>query len=128
MLSLRELDPALRTRTRNALVGPNPGGEIGRVMAVVARVLPAAQPPVDHLLPDMSRRGTERRHAVDHIDDEVVAIEVVEHDHVEGRGRRAFLLVSADGDGGVIGAPVRGWMSERGVAVVRDYEGHDVLV
>ena len=71
----------------------------------------------------MSRRGTERRHAVDHIDDEVVAIEVVEHDHVEGRGRRAFLLVSADVDVGVIGAPVRQTMNQPGVAVVREYHG-----
>src|SRR5207245_10542090 len=103
-LSMSKLDLALRTSTRKAQVGPNPGGDIGRVLAVVARVLPAAQPPVDHLLPDMSRRGTERRHAVDHIDDEVVAIEVVEHDHVDGRGRRGFLLVSADVAVGVIGA------------------------
>ncbi len=40
-------------------------------------------------------RVGEAGHAVDHVHHEVVAVEVVEHDHVERRRRRALLLVAA---------------------------------
>src|SRR5919204_4848767 len=105
-LSLSELDPALRTRTLKRLVGPFPVEDLGGVLAVVARVLAAAQARVDHLLPNVRRPGSERRHAVDDVDDEVVAVEGVEHDHVERRRRGPIFLVAANVDVGVVGPPV----------------------
>ena len=43
----------------------------------------------------LRRALAEPGHAVDHVDDEVEAVEVVQHHHVERRRRRALLLVAA---------------------------------
>ena len=56
--------------------------------------------------------------AVDHVDDEVEAVEVVQHDHVERRRRRALLLVAAHVDVLVVRAPVRQPVDEPRIAVV----------
>src|SRR5205823_9775039 len=116
-LSLRELDPAFRTRTRNPSVRPGPARDLGRVLAVVARVLPAAQAVVDHLLADVGGLRTERRDPVDDVDHEVIAVEVVEHDHVERSRCRALLLVAAHMKVVVIRAPVGKAVDEPRVAV-----------
>src|SRR5438445_6443544 len=119
-LTLSELEPALRTRTRNDLVWPDPIHDFGRILAVVPRVLSGAQPLIDHLLADVRRLRAQRRHAVDDVYDQVITIEIVEHDHVEWRGRRAFLLVSAHAVVGVIGTPVRAAMNQPRIAVVSE--------
>src|SRR5438445_12289519 len=117
-LSLSELDPALRTRTRKALVWPDPIHDFRRILAVVARVLPSAQTLIDHLLADVRRLRAERRHAVDDIHDKVIPIEVVEHDHVERRGGRPLLFIATHVDVGVIGSPVREAMDQPWIAVI----------
>src|SRR5947207_13270811 len=58
-LSLRELDPAIRTRTRNPSVRPGPARYLGWVLAVVASVLPTAQAVVDYVLADEGGIRTE---------------------------------------------------------------------
>ena len=57
-----------------------------------SRVGTRPQLPIHHLLPELRRPRTEARDAIDHVHDEVEAVEVVEHDDVEGRRRRALLL------------------------------------
>ena len=52
--------------------------------------------------------------------DQVKSIEIVEHDHVEGRGGGAFFLITADVEVPVIGSPVGQAVNEPGVAVVRE--------
>jgi hypothetical protein len=59
-------------------------------------------------------------HAVDHVHDQVEAVEVVEHHHVERRGGGALLLVAAQAEALVIGPPVGEPMDQPGVAVERD--------
>ncbi len=107
--SLRLLEPALTTRTRT----PRPTSAArsssrisGASSPSVARVGAAAQPLVDHPLPQVRRPRAEPGDAVDHVHDQVEAVEVVEHDHVERRRRRALLLVAADVDVRVVRAPV----------------------
>src|SRR6266568_1545269 len=95
-LTFNELEPALTTRTLKRLVRPNPVRHVGGVLSVVARVLAVAHAIVLHPLPDVRGPGAEARHAVDHVHDQVKPIQVVEHDHVEGRRGRALLLVAAD--------------------------------
>src|SRR5687768_6287139 len=46
------------------------------------------------------------RHPCDHVLDQVESVEVVEYRHVEWRRGRAFLLVAADMQVAVVGAPV----------------------
>ena len=65
------------------------------VLAVLACPGAASQPLLLHLPPQVAGPRGKAGNAVDRVDDEVKAIEVVEHDHVEGRGGRAFLLVAA---------------------------------
>src|SRR5690349_10925172 len=91
------LDPALTTRTRMPSgTRPRPVADLGGVVADLARVAPQPQALVDHLLAEPGRTRTESRRPVDHVDDEVEAVHVVEHHHVERRRRRALLLVAAD--------------------------------
>src|SRR4051794_11024796 len=73
-LTFSELEPAFRTRTRKPLIGPDPADDLGRVLPVVARVLPAAQTVVDHLLAYARGLGAERRGPVDDVDHEVVSV------------------------------------------------------
>src|SRR5581483_4462759 len=120
--SLRLDDPALTTRTRTS-VGPGPRAYCGRVLAFLARVGAGADAFVCHVLAELGGVRHEARHAVDHVDDQVEAVEVVEHDHVERRGGRALLLVPAHVEVVVVGAPVRQAVDEPGVAVVREDDG-----
>ena len=62
--------------------------------------------------------GGQARDAIDHVDGQVEAIQIVAHDHVEGGGGRALFLVAADVQVGVIGAPVGEPMNQPGIAVV----------
>src|SRR5674476_670762 len=83
--SFRLLDPALTTRMRigsSGSVRPGPGPDLGRVLALHARVRPRHQAPVDHQLANVRGPWPQARHAVNHVHHEVEPVEVVEHDHV----------------------------------------------
>src|SRR5712664_1770721 len=69
----------------------------------------------------MGRARGEPGHAVDHVHDQVEPIEVVEHHHVEGRGRGALLFVAAHVQLVVVAAAVGQPEDQPGVAG----EGHD---
>src|ERR1700681_4630309 len=73
-----------------SLIRPGPVGNVGWVLTVIARVLAVPETLVDHVLADVRRLRAEARHAVDHVHHEVEAIEIVQHHHVERRGRRAL--------------------------------------
>ena len=63
-------------------------------------------------------RCAEAGHPVDHVHDEVVAVHVVEHDHVERRRGRALLLVAAHVQVAVVRPPVGQPVDQPRVAVV----------
>ena len=90
---------------------------------MLARVGAVAQSLVDHLLAQVGGALAERGYAIDHVDDEVEAVEVVEHHHVERRRRRALLLVAAYVDVGVVGAPVGEPVDQPRIAVVGEDDG-----
>ena len=97
---------------------PRPGADLGVVLAVLAGVGTGTETTLLHLLTQV--RGTlgEPGNAVDHVDHEMEAIEVVEHHHVERRRRRPFLLVAADMEVRVVPAPVGEPVDQPRVAVV----------
>ena len=66
-------------------------------------------------------RASRARGPVDHVDDQVVAVEVVEHHHVERRGGRAVLLEPVHVQAVVVAAPVGEPVDQPRVAV----EGED---
>ncbi len=79
---------------------------------------PRADPGVVHALAQTRGLRPQVRDPVDDVDDEVVPVEVVEHDHVERRRRRALLLVAAHVDVRVARAAVGEAVDEPRVAVV----------
>ena len=85
----------------------------GNVLRVLDELLP------DRLL-DVGGARTKTRHPVDDVGDEVKPIEVVQYDHVERGGRRAFLLVAADMQVVMIGAAIGQAMDEPRVSVIRE--------
>src|SRR5690606_9184601 len=93
----------------------------GDVGAVLAGPGAGREARVDHGLPQARSLLAQGGYAVDDIHDQVIAVEVVEHDHVEGRGGGALLLVAAHVQIVVIGAPVGEAVDQPGVAV----EGED---
>jgi hypothetical protein len=62
------------------------------------------------------------RHPVGHVHDQMKAVEVVEHHHVERRGRGALLLVAAHMQVGVVGAAVGQAVDQPGIAVVGEQD------
>ena len=61
---------------------------------------------------------TQSGHAVDDIGDQVKPIEVVQHDHVEGSGRRALFLVAAHVQVVMIRAAIGQPMDEQRIPVI----------
>src|SRR5262245_54488209 len=89
--SFRLVEPALTVRTViNDSVRPDPVAHGRLVLAVLARPDAAAQPLLDHVLPQARRLRREAGDPVDDVDHEMEAVEVVAHDHVKRRGRAAL--------------------------------------
>src|SRR2546423_19784 len=110
-------EPALRTSTASddgmmstRLARPDPVADHRHVLAMLAHVTRMRDQNVAELLFHLRGLGGETRHAFDCLDREVIAVELVEHDHVERRGRGAFLGKAAHMHavmvGAVIGQPV----------------------
>src|SRR5438309_8752687 len=122
--SFRLLEPALTTRIRDAASpnsgGPDPVPDRWFVLAVGPGVGAGLQPVVLHELANPGGLLAETGHPVDHIHDEVEAVEVVQHDHVERGGRGPLLLVAADVEIGVVGAAIGQAVDQRGVPVISE--------
>src|SRR5918995_3154326 len=86
--SFRLLEPALTTRTRTMLLEsgrPGPFADARDVLAVLPRVRTSGDPAVDHELPDVRGSRSESGNAVDHVHDQMKAVQVVPHHYVERR-------------------------------------------
>src|SRR4030081_474476 len=94
-LTFSELEPALTTRTFTGpgSMWPGPVADVGGIVADFAGVLPVPHPLVLHELADGRGLRSQPVHAVDHVHDEMEAVEVVEHHHVERRRRRSLFFV-----------------------------------
>ena len=79
---------------------------------------------VDHLLTNRGSVLSEAGDPIDDIDHEVVAVEVVAHDHVEGGRRRAFLDVAAHVEVVVSVTAIREAMDQPRVAVIGEDDRH----
>src|SRR4051812_2815254 len=119
--SFSDVEPALTTSARTASSFPRPLDDVSDVLAVLARPLPGPQARVDKMLTQRRSPGSETGNAVDHVDGEAVAVEVVEHHHVERRRRGAVLLEAVDVETGVVASLVREPVHEPRIAV----EGED---
>src|SRR5205814_161808 len=76
---------------------PCPVSHLGGVLALLAGVGAGLDALVDHELADVAGRGGQAGYPVDHVHDQVVAAQGVQHDHVQGRGGGGLVLVPVDG-------------------------------
>lgn len=92
MVALRELEPGFRARIRITPTGcssrPSPILDISRVFAIRTRVVPCLLASLSHVPKDLAGPVRQSRHTVDDVHYQPIAIDVVEHGHVEGGGRR----------------------------------------
>src|SRR6266702_1480401 len=123
-------EPALRTRTASdagmtstRLARPRPVADLRHVVAVLAYVARMLDQCIAELLLHMRGFGRKPWHALDRLDREVVAVELVEHDHVERRRRGAFFDEAADMQAGMVGAVISQAMDQGGIAVIGENHG-----
>src|SRR5260370_11794499 len=77
------------------LLAPPPVRDFRNVVAVLADIVLVLDQLVAQRLLEVSGPSAELRQSVDHVHDQVEAVQFVEHDHVERGGGRAFLFVAA---------------------------------
>ena len=102
--------------------GPLPVGDLGQIHAVRGDVLPVLDELVAHLLHGVGAAVAELGQALDDVDDEVEAVELIEHAHVKRRCDRALLDVAAD-EHVLVVAGVRQLVDELRVAVEGEDDG-----
>src|SRR5690349_9304434 len=105
-------------RSTGTSTDPGPVADLGEVFAGTPDVVVVLHPLVHHGLAYRRGPAGQPRYPVDDVDDEVVAVHVVEYQHVERSRRGALLLVPAHVDLVVVGAPVGQPVDEPRVPVV----------
>src|SRR6185295_8802157 len=101
---------------------PLPVLDLRHVVAVARDVLAMLDQLVAHALPQVCRLRAETRDVIDHGFDQMIAIEIVQHRHVERRRRGAFFLVTAHVQVGVAMTPVGQAMDQPRIAVKREQD------
>src|SRR5438552_11492218 len=99
---------------------PLPVADLRHVLTITVDVVLVIHQPVTKELLGVGGTSCKTRDPIDHITDEMKTIDFIEHHHVEGRGRRSFLLVAAHMQAVVIGASIGQAMDEPGIAVKRE--------
>ena len=100
-----------------AYASPCPAADLGRILAVLVDVLLVIDKRIADRLFCIGRARAQLRHAVNHVLHQVKTVQIVEHAHVEGRGRCPFFLVAAHVEIVMIGAPIGQAMNQPRVAV-----------
>ena len=113
---------ALGARGGAGAAGPPPVGDLGHGHAVRGDVLPVLDELVAHLLHGVGAAVAELGQALDDVDDEVEAVELIEHAHVKRRRDRALLDVAAD-EHVLVVAGVRQLVDELRIAVEGEDDG-----
>ena len=106
-----------------ASVRPFPVADLRHIVAVAGDVLFVLDELVAQKLLEVGAPALQPGHAVDHVAGQMEAVEIVQHRHVERRGRGAFLFISPHVQIVVIGAPISEAMDQPGIAVEREDDG-----
>ena len=114
--NLSEELPAFRTRIVHS-AGQRQSRDLGHVFAVLAYITAVIDQLILQVLPDVRRDSRQTRHAVDHVDREMEAVDLVAHAHIERRGGGAFFFISAHVQL-LVGAPVGQPVNQPGIAVI----------
>src|SRR2546430_6444626 len=108
---------------RAGVATPTPVADLRHVLAVFVDVSFVIEEFVADELLDVSRAGGEAGDAIDDVADEVEAIEIVKHNHVEGSGRCSFFFIAANVKVLVIGAAIGQAMNEPWISVISEDDG-----
>ena len=101
-----------------SLVRPSPGLDLRHVFAVLADIKLVTfhgRPVALRCRPGLACQA---RDSSNRIQRKAIPVEPVEHDHVEGRGRRSFLLIPVHVDVLVVVPPIGEAVDHRGIAVI----------
>ena len=101
-----------------SLLRPGPIADLRRIVAMLPRVGPGVDPGIHHLLAKRRCSRAETRHPVDDVHDEMEAIEIVPHDHVEWRRHGALFLVAPNVEVGMVRPAICQAVDEPGIPVV----------
>src|ERR1700734_3054048 len=115
--ALNVVAPGRGRARRRALAPPRPVLDLRHVVAVAANVLAMVDELVADFLLGVCGALAKLRHAVDDIADQMETVEVVDHAHVERRGRGSLFLVTAHMNVVVAGAPIGQAMDQPRIAV-----------
>src|SRR2546429_8844781 len=97
---------------------PLPIPNLRQILAMLRDVLLVFDEFVADGLLGVGSLGTKLRHAVNHVRDEMKAVEVVHHHHVKRSRGRAFFFVTAHVEGPVVGAAIGEPMNQPGITVI----------
>ena len=97
---------------------PSPIPDLRHILAILSDVLLVFDQAVADVLFDVGGLWSQAFYAVDYVGDEVEAVEVVHHHHVEWRRRGALLFVAAHMQVLMVGAAVGQAVDQPRVAVV----------
>ncbi len=117
------LSPAVSRARRPAAFSslpPPPLGDFRHVVAVLVDVVLVFDKLLAERLLEVRRPSAQLRQPVDHVHDQVAAVQVVQNHHVERSRGRAFFLVAAHVQVLVVRAAVGQAMDQPGVAVERE--------
>src|SRR5580698_10573995 len=121
-LGLLSMSAAACSNAGSLLRGsPLPVANFRHVFTVFIDVLLVLDQLVHELLLQVDPLVADLRHAVDGVDDQMEAVQIVQHRHVEGRSDGAFLLVPTDVNIMVICAAVGQPVDQPGIGM----EGED---
>src|SRR5271154_3466445 len=115
--ALSVVAPGRGRARRRALAPPRPVLDLRHVVAVAANVFAMVDEPVADFLLGVGGALAKLRHAVDDIADQMETVEVVDHAHVERRGRGSLFLVAAHMNVVVAGPPIGQAMDQPRIAV-----------
>lgn len=99
------------------VLSPSPAADLRRVLTVLVDILFVIDESVADRLFGICGSGSQLRHPVDDVLDEIKTVDVVEDAHIEGRGGCPLFLITADVQVFVVGAPVGQAMDQPRVAV-----------
>ena len=108
---------------KKGLVRPAPVADCGEIVAEAGDVLLMFGEVVAQELLEVGAQGSQARHAIHDVSGQVEAIEIVEHGHVEGGGRGAFLLIATNVQIGVVLAAIGEAVNQPRIAVIGKDDG-----
>src|SRR5271169_1001169 len=115
--ALSVVAPGRGRARRRALAPPRPVLDLRHVVAVAADVFAMVDELVADFLLGVGGALTKLRHAVNYVADQMETVEVIDHAHVERRGRRSLFLVAAHMNVVVAGPPIGEAMDQPRIAV-----------